>query len=56
MDIFILDIDGVISTSQCWGRGNDNKWGTYMFDPKCVSLLNFLNLVKLLKILPKRLT
>jgi hypothetical protein len=42
MDLFMLDIDGVIATSQCWGRGNDNKWDAYMFDPKCVALLNFL--------------
>ena len=40
MKIIFLDIDGVISTSQCWGRGNDNKWDAYMFDPKCVAVLN----------------
>jgi len=42
MKIIFLDIDGVISTSQCWGKGNDNKWGSYMFDPKCVALLNLI--------------
>lgn len=42
MKIIFLDIDGVIATSQCWGRGNDNKWGAYMFDPKCVAVLNFI--------------
>jgi hypothetical protein len=42
MKIIFLDIDGVISTSQCWGKGNDNKWGAYMFDPKCVAVLNFI--------------
>ncbi len=42
MKIIFLDIDGVIATSQCWGRGNDNKWDAYMFDPKCVAVLNFI--------------
>jgi hypothetical protein len=42
MKIIFLDIDGVIATSQCWGKGNDNKWGAYMFDPKCVAVLNFI--------------
>ena len=42
MKIIFLDIDGVISTAQCWGRGNDNKWDAYMFDPKCVAVLNFI--------------
>ena len=42
MKIIFLDIDGVISTAQCWGKGEDNKWGAYMFDPKCVSVLNFI--------------
>lgn len=40
MKIIFLDIDGVMATSQCWGRGNDNKWDAYMFDPKCVAVLN----------------
>ena len=42
MKIIFLDIDGVISTAQCWGKGNDNKWGSYKFDPKCVAVLNFI--------------
>jgi len=42
MKIIFLDIDGVIATSQCWGKGNDNKWDAYMFDPKCVAVLNFI--------------
>jgi hypothetical protein len=42
MKIIFLDIDGVIATSQCWGRGNENKWDSYMFDPKCVAVLNFI--------------
>jgi len=42
MKIIFLDIDGVIATSQCWGKGNNNKWDAYMFDPKCVAVLNFI--------------
>ena len=42
MKVIFLDIDGVICTSACFGRGKDNKWGAYMFDPKAVSTLNFI--------------
>lgn len=42
MKILFLDIDGVICTTSCYGRGTNNKWGTYRFDPKCVSTLNFI--------------
>jgi hypothetical protein len=42
MRILFLDIDGVICTTSCYGRGKNNKWGTYMFDSKCVALLNFI--------------
>lgn len=42
MKIIFLDIDGVICTSACYGVGKDNKWDAYMFDPKCVSVLNFI--------------
>lgn len=42
MQIIFLDLDGVMCTSQCYGREKNNKWDSYMFDPKCVSLLNFI--------------
>ena len=42
MKIFFIDIDGVLSTSSCWGKGDNNKWGAYMFDSKCVAVLNFI--------------
>lgn len=42
MKIIFLDIDGVIATSQCYGKGMDNKWDAYMFDPKCVATLNHI--------------
>jgi len=42
MKIIFLDIDGVICTSSTFGKGKDNKWGSYMFDPKCVIALNFI--------------
>ena len=42
MKIFFLDIDGVISTRGCWGKGKNNKWDAYMFDPKCVAVLNYI--------------
>lgn len=42
MKLLFLDIDGVISTRSCWGRAKDNQWGSYMFDPKCVAVLNFI--------------
>ncbi len=29
-------------TSSCYGRGKNNKWDSYMFDPKCVAVLNFI--------------
>lgn len=38
----ILDIDGVICTRSTYGRGMNNKWSAYMFDPKCVAVLNFI--------------
>lgn len=42
MKILLLDIDGVICTTSCYGKGKDNKWDSYMFDPKCVSTLNLI--------------
>lgn len=42
MKIMFLDIDGVLSTRSCWGKGAHNKWGAYMFDTKCVATLNFI--------------
>lgn len=42
MKIIFLDLDGVMCTSSCYGRGKDNKWDAYMFDPKCVAVLNFI--------------
>lgn len=42
MRIIFLDIDGVMATSSCYGRGKENKWDSYMFDPKAVSVLNFI--------------
>jgi hypothetical protein len=42
MRILFLDIDGVICTSACYGVGKDNKWDAYMFDSKCVAVLNFI--------------
>ena len=42
MKILFLDLDGVICTNSSYGRGMDNKWGAYMFDIKCVSVLNFI--------------
>lgn len=42
MKILFLDIDGVMCTSSCYGRGKDNKWDAYMFDIKCVAVLNFI--------------
>jgi len=38
-----LDIDGPLATFNCWGVGTKNKWGWYMFNPKCVKVLNHLN-------------
>ncbi len=42
MRILFLDLDGVMATTSCYGRGKDNKWGAYMFDPKCVAVINFI--------------
>ena len=42
MRILFLDIDSVICTSSCYGRGRENKWDAYMFDPKAVAVLNFI--------------
>jgi hypothetical protein len=42
MKIIFLDLDGVICTSACYGVGKGNKWDAYMFDPKCVAVLNFI--------------
>ena len=40
MKILFLDLDGVMCTTSCYGVGKNNKWDTYMFDPKAVKLLN----------------
>lgn len=40
MRIIFLDIDGVLATDNDYGRRMDNKWGAYMFDEKCVKVLN----------------
>jgi hypothetical protein len=42
MKIIFLDIDGVMCTSSCYGKGKNNKWGSYMFDQKSVAILNFI--------------
>lgn len=42
MKIIFLDIDGVLCTRSCYGKGKDNRWDAYMFDPKCVAVLNFI--------------
>jgi hypothetical protein len=42
MKIMFLDIDGVMCTSSCYGRGKNNKWDSYMFDHKAVAVLNFI--------------
>lgn len=42
MKVIFLDLDGVMCTSSCYGRGKENKWDAYMFDIKCVSVLNFI--------------
>lgn len=39
MKILILDHDGVLVTSQCYGTSN-NKWGKPRFDSKCVEVTN----------------
>ena len=38
----ILDLDGVICTTSVYGLGTKNKWESYMFDIKCVAILNFI--------------
>lgn len=40
MKALFIDLDGVICTRSCFGKKTNNKWGSYMFDPKCVSVLN----------------
>jgi hypothetical protein len=42
MRYIFLDIDGVICTTSVYGKGTNNKWGVYMFDVKCVAILNFI--------------
>jgi hypothetical protein len=42
MRIIFLDLDGVMCTSSCYGKGKNNKWDSYMFDPKAVAVLNFI--------------
>ena len=42
MKLIFLDIDGVMCTTSCYGRGTHNKWDAYMFDPKAVAVLNFI--------------
>ena len=42
MKVIFLDIDGVMCTSSCYGRGKENKWDAYMFDHKAVAVLNFI--------------
>ena len=42
MKLMFLDIDGVMCTSACYGRGKKNKWDSYMFDHKAVAVLNFI--------------
>ena len=42
MKIIFLDIDGVMCTTSCYGKGTANKWGSYMFDQKAVIYLNYI--------------
>ena len=42
MKVIFLDIDGVMCTSACYGRGKNNKWDSYMFDHKAIAVLNFI--------------
>jgi hypothetical protein len=42
MKVIFLDIDGVLATNSCYGKGTNNKWGSYMFDQKAVIYLNFI--------------
>jgi hypothetical protein len=38
-----LDIDGPLATASCWGMDCDNLWGWYLFDTRCVDVLNKIN-------------
>jgi len=42
MKVIFLDIDGVLATTSCYGKGTNNKWGAYMFDQKAVIYLNYI--------------
>lgn len=42
MKLIFLDLDGVMCTSSCYGKGKNNKWDSYMFDHKAVAVLNFI--------------
>jgi hypothetical protein len=42
MKYIFLDIDGVLATNSTYGVGTKNKWGSYMFDVKCVAAFNFI--------------
>ena len=42
MKVIFLDIDGVLATTSCYGKGKNNKWGSYMFDQTAVVYLNFI--------------
>ncbi len=42
MKIIFLDIDGVLCTTSCYGKGMNNKWSAYMFDQKAVIYLNHI--------------
>ncbi len=37
-----VDMDGVLCTTACYGRGKNNKWDVYMLDSKAVAVINFL--------------
>jgi hypothetical protein len=38
-----LDIDGPLATNNCIGVDKNNKWGLYMFDPRCIDIFNEIN-------------
>ena len=42
MKVIFLDIDGVLCTTSCYGKGMNNKWSAYMFDQKAVVYLNHI--------------
>lgn len=42
MKVIFLDIDGVLATTSCYGVARKNKWDSYKFDEKCVTVLNFI--------------